>query len=141
MDVRIDHVVIWVADALRSLAFYEDVVGLPGIRVDEFRNQLAPFPSVRVSADTIIDLMPIAAAPAVDQAFGAQRNTAGHPVNHICLAMGRDEWDALRQRLADHDVVVSGAMEQSFGARGLAPRAFYFLDPDNNVIEARYYET
>jgi hypothetical protein len=30
-------------------------------------------------------------------------------------------------------------MQQSFGARGLAPEAFYFKDPDNNVIEARYY--
>jgi glyoxylase I family protein len=32
-------------------------------------------------------------------------------------------------------------MTQSFGARGFAPEAFYFADPDGNVLEARYYET
>jgi hypothetical protein len=31
-------------------------------------------------------------------------------------------------------------MTNSFGARGLAPEAFYFLDPDNSVIEARHCE-
>ena len=36
-------------------------------------------------------------------------------------------------------IATSSMMEQSFGARGLATRAFYFRDPDGNVVEARYY--
>ena len=47
---------------------------------------------------------------------------------------------SLRKRLADNGVSVSKVMTNSFGARGLAPEAFYFLDPDKNVIEARYCE-
>ena len=35
----------------------------------------------------------------------------------------------------------SFAMKESFGARGQAPDAFYFHDPDQNIIEARYYES
>jgi len=61
-------------------------------------------------------------------------------VNHVCLAMPRSDFEALRRRLADHGVKESSMMEQSFGAQGLAPRAFYFRDPDGNVLEARYYQ-
>ncbi|WP_416210862.1 VOC family protein [Frankia sp. Cr2] len=141
MEAKLDHVVLWVADPLRSLDFYQRVVGLPPVRADAFRTGEAPFPSVRVSTESIIDLMPraAAAAAAVNAVPGAG-GTAGHPVNHICLAMGREEFDALRRRLADNAVSVPVTMEQSFGARGIAPRAFYFTDPDNNVIEARYYD-
>jgi catechol-2,3-dioxygenase len=31
-------------------------------------------------------------------------------------------------------------MNRTYGARGWAPEAFYFADPDGNVIEARHYE-
>jgi hypothetical protein len=30
-------------------------------------------------------------------------------------------------------------MERQLGARGVAPKAFYFKDLDGNVLEARYY--
>ena len=32
MAFQLDHVVLWVADVPRALAFYVDVVGLPGVR-------------------------------------------------------------------------------------------------------------
>jgi catechol 2,3-dioxygenase-like lactoylglutathione lyase family enzyme len=138
MDARMDHVVLWVEDPLRAAEFYERVVGLPGVRLEEFRTGQAPFPSVRVAADTVIDLMARIAAPVVDAMAGGGAS-AGHPVNHVCLAMSEPEFEALRGRLAAHGVATSSMMEQSFGARGLAPRAFYFRDPDGNVLEARYY--
>jgi hypothetical protein len=37
MQAKLDHVVLWVADPLRSLEFYEQVVGLAPVRADEFR--------------------------------------------------------------------------------------------------------
>ena len=133
MDARLDHVVVWVSDPLRSLEFYRDVIGLPGERIEEFRAGSAPFLSVRVSPDSSIDLMPRAAAPIVEEDLHAP-GSAGHPVNHVCLALSRPDFEALRQR-----VTPVGTMERSFGAPGLAPHAFYFQDPDGNVIEARYY--
>jgi glyoxylase I family protein len=139
MQAKLDHVVLWVADPLRSLEFYEKVVGLAPVRADEFREGKAPFPSVRVSSDSIIDLMAKVAAPLIDHMVGAA-GTAGNPVNHVCIAMSRDDVEALRKRLADNGVTVSTVMTNSFGARGLAPEAFYFRDPDSNVIEARFYE-
>jgi len=139
MQAKMDHVVLWVADPLRSLEFFERVVGLTPVRADEFRAGKAPFPSVRISSDSIIDLMAKVAAPLIDHMVGVQ-GTAGNLVNHVCIAMSRDDVEALRKRLTDNGVTVSSVMRNSFGARGLAPEAFYFLDPDNNVIEARYYE-
>jgi glyoxylase I family protein len=139
MDATLDHVVLWTEDPVRSAEFYERVLELPTVRLDEFRAGRAPFPSIRVSAHSIIDLMARVAAPVVDAMAGAEAS-AGHPVNHVCLAMSATEYQALRRRLAANGVPTSNPMEQSFGARGLAPQAIYFRDPDGNVIEARYYE-
>src|SRR4051812_32663617 len=98
MPASIDHVVLWVDDPLRSVEFFERVVGLETVRVEEFRAGSAPFPSVRISGETIIDLMGKLAAPLVN-ALTATDGSAGHPVNHLCLAMTADEVAALRRRL------------------------------------------
>jgi glyoxylase I family protein len=139
MDVRLDHLVCWVSDQLRALDFYEQVIGLPGVRAEEFRDGKAPFPSVRVSGDTIIDLMPQNAANRVDEGTGVS-GSAGHPLNHFCLALARDDFDALEARLTRNGVEISGTGANSFGARGIAPGVIYFSDLDGNVIEARYYD-
>ena len=138
MSHRLDHVVVWVEDPLRTVEFFETVVGLQGVRVAEYRDKKAPFPSIRVSADTLIDLMPRTMAAMVNSIPGAA-GTAGHPVNHVCLSMSEPDFEALRARLEQHGVPPGHVMERSFGARGLAPRAFYFTDPDRNVYEARHY--
>ncbi len=135
--MKIDHVVLWVDDPLKSLEFYGKVVGLAGVRVDEFRAGAAPFPSVRVADDAILDLMPRMAAPFVNAVAGGG-NSAGHPVNHVCIAMSREQYDAMAARL-DERGVVRKAMDRNFGALGVAPRSFYFQDLDGNVIEARHY--
>ena len=138
MDAVIDHIVLWVKDPIASLQFYEQLIGLPGVRVEEFKAAEAPFLSVRVSPDSIIDLMDFSSAPGTENLTRAP-GSAPHPVNHLCLAMSKDEFDALLKRLETAEVDTQARLERSFGARGLAPETFYFKDPDGNVIEARYY--
>ena len=133
--MRLDHLVLWVEDPIKTVEWFERVVGLAPVRLDEFKAKKVMFPSVRVSDDTIIDIMPTSAAPAVNAIPGA-KGTAGHPTNHICLAMSEDEYHALAKRLGD---AAGRFMENQYGARGLAPKAFYFRDPDGNILEARYY--
>lgn len=137
--MRLDHVVLWVEDPIRSLEFYEHVVGLAPVRAEEFKAKKVMFPSVRISDDAIIDLMPSAMAQMLDAIPGA-KGTAGHPVNHVCLAMTHAEYDALISRLESAGTPPGHVMANSFGARGSAPKAFYFRDPDGNVLEARYYD-
>jgi catechol 2,3-dioxygenase-like lactoylglutathione lyase family enzyme len=135
----LDHVVIWVDDPLKSLTFYIDVVGLQPVRADEYRAGEAPFPSVRVNATSIIDLTARDTAAGVDT-MTKTSETAGFPVNHVCISMTKDEYEALDARLTAHGVDTSSRRVVTYGARGNAPHAFYFRDLDNNVIEARYYD-
>jgi glyoxylase I family protein len=118
--MRFDHLVLWVEDPLRSVEFYERVLGFPGVRKDEFAAGKAPFPSVRVSEHSIVDLMSLKAAPILNAVPGAA-GSAGNKVNHLCFAMDKAEYDALRARLDASGVAVA------------------FTDPDGNVLEARYY--
>jgi len=119
--------------------FYTRVVGLTPERLGEYEAGEAPFPSVRVSEDSIIDLMPVEMAAGIGSAALAA-GSAGHPVNHVCLAMSKSEFDALDQRLQSEGVDTGARLNHSFGARGWAPHTYYFADPDGNVLEARYYE-
>ncbi|MFE9395958.1 VOC family protein [Streptomyces flavidovirens] len=138
-ETHLDHVVLWVNDALASLEFYEKTVGLTGVRAAEYAEGKASFPSVRVSAGSLLDLVPLTMAGSMNAILGAE-GTAGQPVNHVCLAMDKQAFEALRGRLEDSGVTVSPYSHNSFGARGAAPRSFYFRDPDGNVIEARHYD-
>lgn len=135
MAMRVDHVVFWVEDPLRTAAWYVETLGVTGVRVDEFRAGKAPFPSVRFADDALIDLMPMRAAAAMN---ALAPGSAGNKVNHVCFAMSRAEYDALAARLAAA-AVRTVVMKDNFGARGVAPESFYFADPDGNVLEARYY--
>lgn len=136
---RLDHVVLWVADPVAAAGFYENAVGLEPLRVAEFTEGKVSFPSVRVNEETILDLMPRSFAERMNMLPGSA-DSAGHPVNHVCLSLPSTDFDALRARLDAHGVPVTGIGHDSFGARGQATRNFYFRDPDGNVFEARHYE-
>ena len=138
--MHLDHIVVWVDDPLKSLAFYVDTVGLEPVRSEEFQRGEAPFPSVRVSPESMLDLTAKSEAHGVDQLTNAD-GSAGHPVNHLCLTMERGEYNALKSRLTSAKVETADMNRRTYGAQGWAPEAFYFKDPDGNVIEARYYET
>jgi hypothetical protein len=119
--------------------FYSRVVGLAPVRFDEFEAGEAPFPSVRVSEGSIIDLMPREMAESVGT-FAKSERSGGHPVNHVCLSMSKSEYDELDRRLQAEGVDTGARMTKTYGAQGWAPQAYYFADPDGNVLEARYYE-
>ena len=135
---RLDHVVLWVRDPAASADFYEKAVGLEPLRVTEFAAGAVSFPSVRLNEETVLDLAPLSLAPGMNMLPGAVES-AGHPVNHVCVALPEEAFDALRARLEQRSVPVSDFSYDSFGARGMARRVFYFRDPDGNVLEARHY--
>ncbi|MEU0336859.1 VOC family protein [Streptomyces sp. NPDC006193] len=136
--MRLDHVVLWVADPVSAADFYETAVGLEPVRLTEFTEGKASFPSVRVNGETILDLAPLGFAERMTMLPGSA-DSAGHPVNHVCLSLPRDGFDALRARLREHGVPVSDIDRGLSGARGDATRSFYFRDPDGNVVEIRHY--
>jgi catechol 2,3-dioxygenase-like lactoylglutathione lyase family enzyme len=119
--VGLDHVVIVTADVERSLAWYERALGLAGERVDEWRRGEVPFPSVRVNAETIIDLL--------------QGERSGVNVDHVCLVIEPGDLTALAA--SGRFDVVSGPVSR-FGARGVGT-SLYVRDPDGNLVELRYY--
>ncbi len=137
--MRLDHIVLWTKDPRAAVDFYSKVVGLTPVRSAEFESGEAPFPSVRVCDDTIIDLMPTEMAATIGSA-AVSEGSAGHPVNHVCLALSKPEFEALDRRLQAAGVDTGTRMSESFGAQGWAPHTYYFADPDGNVLEARYYE-
>jgi catechol 2,3-dioxygenase-like lactoylglutathione lyase family enzyme len=117
-----DHIVLSTNDVERALAFYCDVLGMPGERVEEWRAGQVPFPSVRVDATTLIDLF--------------ARERTGVNLDHFCLVVEEVDLDAVA---ADERVeVASGPTDGLFGAQGYA-RSLYIRDPDGNVIELRSY--
>ena len=136
---RLDHVVLWVHDPVASADFYEKTLGMEPLRLTDFAEGAVSFPSVRLNDETIFDLVPLSAAPGMKMVPGAA-DSAGHPVNHVCLALPGDGFEALRGRLEERSVPVSDISYDSFGARGTARRSFYFRDPDGNVFEARHYD-
>ncbi|WP_073952450.1 VOC family protein [Streptomyces kebangsaanensis] len=136
---RLDHVVLWVRDPVAAAGFYGRTVGLEPLRVDEFAAGEVSFPSVRLNDETILDLAPYDMARRMNMLPGAA-DSAGHPVNHVCLSLPADAFDALRTRLQEHAVPVTDFSYDSYGARGKARRSFYFRDPDGNVFEARHYD-
>ncbi|HTQ18363.1 VOC family protein [Mycobacterium sp.] len=137
--MRLDHIVLWTKDPRAAMDFYSRVIGLAPVRFSEFESGEAPFPSVRVCEDSIIDLIPVENAASTESTTKVG-GSAGHPVNHVCLAMSKDEYEALDQRLQAAGVDTGARLSSSFGARGWGHHAYYFADPDGNVVEARYYD-
>ncbi|AKZ55097.1 Dioxygenase [Streptomyces ambofaciens ATCC 23877] len=136
---RLDHVVLWVRDPIAAADFYEKTLGTQPLRITEYTAGTVSFPSVRLNDETILDLAPHSLADRMRMVPGAD-SSAGHPVNHICLALSPHDFEALRARLEEQAVPVSELSYDSYGARGLARRSFYFGDPDGNIVEARHYE-
>ncbi|GAA1911227.1 VOC family protein [Streptantibioticus ferralitis] len=122
--IDFDHLVLNVADIERSLSFYCGPLGLAPVRVDEWRAGKAPFPSVRVSPTTIIDLVQ-----------GPSDSVQGSNVDHICLVVEPLDW---QQVIDSGEFTVLDGPGPRFGARGTA-QSLYVRDPDGNTVELRWY--
>jgi glyoxylase I family protein len=117
----IDHVVLDCTDVEKEVAWWRDVIGLETLRLEEWRNKEAPFVSVRVNANTIIDL------------FESERT--GENVNHVAMTVEDVDLAALAAS-GRFDVV--GGPRDLFGARGMGV-GLYVRDPEGNVVELRTY--
>jgi catechol 2,3-dioxygenase-like lactoylglutathione lyase family enzyme len=117
----LDHIVLNVADVERSLEFYTREIGLIPINVEEWRRGERFFPSVRVDASSIIDLI---ALP-----------RSGENLDHFCLVIEPMDFDALK---ASGRFEVADGPAIRFGARGDGT-SLYIRDPDHNLVELRYY--
>jgi catechol 2,3-dioxygenase-like lactoylglutathione lyase family enzyme len=115
----LDHIVLRCADVEKSLAFYTDTLGLVGERVDDWRNGAAPFPSVRITPTTVIDL------------FGGALD--GSNLDHFCLVVEPIDLDVLAQAFPDGQ-----RADHLFGAQGYAS-SLYIHDPDGTTVELRSY--
>lgn len=118
---ELDHIVLTTPDVERSLAFYAELLGLPGVRVEQWRAGEVPFPSVRINDGTIIDLQ------------HGQRS--GENMDHLCLVVDPDDVDAVA---SDPRFDVLTGPVRRFGARGDG-RSVYVRDPDGNTVELRSY--
>lgn len=122
--VGFDHLVLRCADVEEALRFYGDTLGLTQERVAAWRAGQVPFPSVRIDATTIIDLL-------------AAARGEGQNVDHFCLVVepGTD----LAALAGSGAVQVVEGPAQRWGAQGMAT-SLYIRDPDANVVELRAYE-
>lgn len=117
----LDHIVLTVADAHRSLAWYGGLLGLEPLRVSEWEAGEVFFPSVRVDATTIIDLIEVP--------------RTGVNMDHVCLVIDPVDLAALA---ADPDLDVVEGPVRRWGAQGEAT-SLYIRDPDGNTVELRHY--
>ncbi len=135
--MNIDHVVLWVYDPLGSLNFYCNVLGMAAVRKEEYEAGKAPFPSVRINDDCILDLMATSMLDPARKMTGGK--AGGQALNHLCLNLERADYEKMTRRLAEAGIEMTPGPQSSFGAQGYTPHSFYFNDPDNNIIELRYY--
>jgi catechol 2,3-dioxygenase-like lactoylglutathione lyase family enzyme len=117
----IDHIVVNVSDARRSVAWWQELLGAEPLRFAEWEAGEVLFPSVRLNAETIIDLLEAA--------------RSGTNVDHVCVVV---EGADLHAVAADGPFETLGPPSQLFGARGTGT-ALYVRDPDGNTVELRTY--
>jgi catechol 2,3-dioxygenase-like lactoylglutathione lyase family enzyme len=119
----LDHIVLRCTDQESTLAWYIAHAGLAPVNLEDWRAGNAPFPSLRVNDDTIIDYI-------------AGRDPAAQlgSLDHICFVVTADELATLR---TDPELTVLSEGPRS-GARGIG-QSVYVRDPDGLLVEFRCY--
>ena len=127
---EMDHIVLRVRDVEASLRFYMAMLGLEGERLEEFRSGNVRFPSVRLNADTLIDIFPF---PDMEPIGDGPRNQ-----DHFCMVIEPTDMDELADRFKAMGVRVRLGPVPRWGAHGMAT-SVYIFDPDDNEVELRHY--
>jgi catechol 2,3-dioxygenase-like lactoylglutathione lyase family enzyme len=116
-----DHLVLHCQDVETTLAWYGEKLGLAPVRLEEWRAGTVLFPSLRVNAHTIIDLLP--------------GDAPDGRLDHICLVVEPLDLEALA---ASGRFEVLDGPGPRYGARGDGT-SLYVRDPDGLTVELRYY--
>jgi catechol 2,3-dioxygenase-like lactoylglutathione lyase family enzyme len=124
----LDHVVLRVADAARSLRFYCEALGCK----EERRSDALGLIQLRAGA-SLIDLV-VVDSP-LGRAGGGPPDPDGRNVDHVCVQLRRFDPDALREHLRAHGIE-PGDVAPRYGALGMGP-SMYVRDPDGNVVELK----
>ena len=125
--VGLDHVVLWVRDLPRAVAWYVDVLGCePGFAYHDIGMEHVWFGAILIGLWDADD----------PRAAYARPNVAGGAnMDHLGLAVGPFEPEALRAHLQAFDVAVEMEADQT-GARGFG-HAVYIRDPWGNRLELK----
>ena len=99
MKFLMDHIVLNVRDEEQMIAFYSEVMTFTCERLKEYRAGEVPFPSVRINADTIIDLFPKKMWQKSSAAKQGNNN-----LNHFCISLSKEMWVDLTERLKANNV-------------------------------------
>jgi glyoxylase I family protein len=134
MKYSMDHIVLNVQDVEKMIAFYTEIMMLAPERWEEYRTGKVPFPSVRINSDTIIDLFPKKLWHKSSESMQGHNN-----LNHFCVSLSKEIWGNLMERLKAHNFNIEEGPVSRWGAHGTGT-SIYFRDPEENLIEARYYE-
>ena len=126
MSIQLDHIILNVNDAKKSVSFYVDILGL----ADEGERQ--PFSIVRVSPGLTIQLAP----------FGTKGG------EHLAFAMSKREYEETFRRVKAAGIPFGDRFDtvgnmkadgEELCAQGVG-KGIYFFDPNEHLIEIRHYE-
>lgn len=120
--LRIDHVVLAVAERERALAFYRDVLGC---RIERDRPDIG-----------LIQLRAGAAQIDLTLRKDGKISTGDAPnMDHFCIRIDPFDEAAISAHLRKHGVAPGPVMPR-FGADGTGP-SMYIKDPDGNTVELK----
>lgn len=123
----LDHVVLLVRGMAEAQAFYEQVLGCTVDRALPEYGML----QLRAGA-SLIDLVDIGSN---EGEWARPEVRGGRNMDHVCIATGPCEEQAMRAHLARHGI---GIVEEGirYGAKGDG-MSFYICDPSGNQIELK----
>lgn len=128
--LRLDHVVLRVADLDRALDFY---VGTLGCAVEKVQDKIG-LTQLRAGG-SLIDLVPVDGE--LGRQGGAPPGSEGHNMDHLCLRVDPFAPVELTGYLRARGIAVSEAdIVSRYGAEGQGP-SLYISDPDGNTVELK----